>query len=716
MRYKRNRTFGNNISDLVSFITSRRSISMISFLLVILALPAIVLLVNYQTSFEQNAAISANVVIDYTKPIVQLDPIAIGMDETGYESPNVLANDVLEQQRLKSLQLGYMRMDLKYTTSADPTSKIICGGGGCDTRWSGDQWINSIKGIGAEPVVIVYPKSSTDAANMVQHFNKDTNNPIHYWIIGNEPNINGYSVQSYSNYFNQDYDAMKAVDPTIKVGGGTTAWYDQYWLQQFLQLSGTRIDFVDFHGYPQQGNVPGDIPTLFRRAGGYGKDVTSLRSVIQSTVPSRASQITIEVGEWDLNWGGSAQDDSNFHAVWTADVIGGILQAGGHSLYYGTKGNALYTHTETKTDSYGHSVPINLDDTNASYHGHGMFTGEGLFRHFGITMVNAASLVPNVDVFASDNPKNIVMVNKDASNSAIITVSLAGVTQGTIDIWRKDESVIFTAPPAKLDTIQFSNGTFSYNLPPFSVTTFLVNPNTIITQQPLSQTTATGSIPSPTPKPTVILSISTSTPTLTPNSTPTPTPQLISGLIAQDTFHRANQSKWGSASDGHVWGADANTLNNFSVRNNAGVITNAWNTLSGILGTSAANAEVLFTGSMSSFHYSNIGSVLRFKDSKNWYKSYINGSNLIIQRDVNGKTAILAATRFSAKANTAYSLRFRIVGTKLYAKTWPAASSEPSTWNITATDSTFTVGYCGLRSTSQQGISASYVNFTAITL
>ncbi|HTD50711.1 MAG TPA: hypothetical protein VK771_08930, partial [Acidimicrobiia bacterium] len=312
-----------------------------------------------------------NMVINYGRTAATPGARAIGMDETAYESPKVLANDPLEQQRLKRLRLGYVRMDLVYAMSGDPTSKIECGADGCDRDPSGDQWITAIKGIGAQPVVVVRTTSSVDAVNMVKHFNvnpatgqPDTSlrNYVRYWIIGNEPNINGYSSQAYSQYFNADYDAMKAVDPNIKIGGPTIAWYDQSWIQQFLQGSGSRVDFVDFHGYPQSGTTPGDVTTLFKWASSTGGDVRHLRTLISSMLPGRASSVGIEVGEWSLDSGGSAQLFTNFNAVWTADVLGNILRSGGQSLYYGTKGNALKWSDGYVTNDHGVQTYMHLDD------------------------------------------------------------------------------------------------------------------------------------------------------------------------------------------------------------------------------------------------------------------------------------------------------------------------------------------------------------------
>src|SRR5713226_1760597 len=273
-------------------------IIIVAFLAIFILLAGILLatfISQRPQEIRQHAVGLGNIMIDYTSPIRRLDPFAMGMNVSGYGYPNVFANDQVEQQKLKTLGIKYMKMDLKYNTPGDPTSKIVCGANGCDTRWTGDQWVQAIKATGAQPLIIV-PYSAFDAANMVKHFNKDTNNYVRYWIVGNEPDQAGISAATYSTNFNQDFDAMKAIDPTIKIGGGATAFNNAPFLQTFLQQSGSRVDFVDFHGYAQEGNVPGDYTTLFQIAAGYGTGINNLRSLIQQIVPARASQIGIEVG------------------------------------------------------------------------------------------------------------------------------------------------------------------------------------------------------------------------------------------------------------------------------------------------------------------------------------------------------------------------------------------------------------------------------------
>jgi streptogramin lyase len=216
------------------------------------------------------------------------------------------------------------------------------------------------------------------------------------------------------------------------------------------------------------------------------------------------------------------------------------------------------------------------------------------------------------------------------------------------------------------------------------------------------------STPTPTP---------TSTPTPTPTSTSTPTPTPTPGaVLATDTFQRAKQSHWGTASDGHTWGGDANSQSAFSISGDTGLVSNTGSaSYSAVLGPQATNAEVYATGSISSFSNSNFGDVLRWTNGNNWYKAYIDGAHLIIQKKVSGTTTILASVPFAATAGSSYTVHFRAVGSTLTANVWATSGSEPSGWMATASDSTLTSGYCGMRFLTQSG-TATVTSFQAKSL
>ena len=209
--------------------------------------------------------------------------------------------------------------------------------------------------------------------------------------------------------------------------------------------------------------------------------------------------------------------------------------------------------------------------------------------------------------------------------------------------------------------------------------------------------------------------VSTPTPTSTPSPTPTSTPSPTAGtVLGQDTFQRSDQAFWGTALDEQTWGGDANSANVFSLAGNTGQVASGINSgYNAVLGPVATDAEVVLSGSISIFNYTNFGAVLRWTDTNNWYRAYISGSYLLIQKKVNGTVTTLGTAPFAATAGTSYTLRFSVVGSTLSAKVWQTGSTEPANWMVTATDSTFQSGYCGLRMLVQNGATLTITSFEA---
>jgi hypothetical protein len=193
-------------------------------------------------------------------------------------------------------------------------------------------------------------------------------------------------------------------------------------------------------------------------------------------------------------------------------------------------------------------------------------------------------------------------------------------------------------------------------------------------------------------------------------------PDMASNVIAQDDFRRGNQAHWGVASDGQTWGADANSVSGFAITNKAGTDTESTGNDTAVLGPSVADADVLINGSISTFGASNnpneVAAMLRWTDSSHFYKAGIDGARLRLFVK-NGAGTTLAQVPFTASAGTDYALRFRVVGTSLSAKVWPANATEPSSFMVTATDNGLDVGMCGIRLVFNATATASFHSFVA---
>lgn len=108
-----------------------------------------------------------------------------------------------------------------------------------------ETWVNQIKAMGAEPLIQVSQYQNAEAAaNVVRHFNVDTDNPVKFWGIGNEPWLQrdrpdmGSIPGIVSNYVKTHSVAMKDVDPTIKIYVANMCYFAESVYQQLFNSTG----------------------------------------------------------------------------------------------------------------------------------------------------------------------------------------------------------------------------------------------------------------------------------------------------------------------------------------------------------------------------------------------------------------------------------------------------------------------------------------------
>ncbi len=430
---------------------------------------------------------AANTFIDYSTATHTLSPRAFGMDESHYGEGSGLTTDLRQQTQLRKLGIGALRLDLAYKTAGDPASRIVCYAAGCDQSIAGIDWVEAARATGAEPVIKVRMSArmprrywATDAANEVAHFNTSPGSiPVTRWIIGNEPDLGGIDADEYAEGFIEMYRAMKAVDPAIEIGGPAVSSYKRDYIETVLRIlneNGVVPDFVDWHQYGRGGDVEkSDAVMLSSAIQSYERNANDLRALLADVFgEARAADIDIEVGEWGLSWTGDARQLTQFGTVWTAAAIGHMVNAGVSSRFYATKNGplgALCDRPELVQGGVRRSCLVN--DPLPAYHGIGMFTGESLFRGFGSKLVEATTRLEDVAVYASDDPRNIVAINKHENAVRFAVFSLGEAVATSVTVWQMSGD---DASPVDLGEISVVDGKFSYALKPWSVYTFLVNP------------------------------------------------------------------------------------------------------------------------------------------------------------------------------------------------------------------------------------------------
>jgi alpha-L-arabinofuranosidase len=177
-------------------------------------------------------------------------------------------------------------------------------------RLTGNRLLITVNTITATPA---------DAAAWVQYTNFTSPGPrVDYWEIGNETYLGASSggssavssaATAYANTVVQFAQAMKAVDPTIKVGAILDERMSEptysLWTETVLQRVGPIIDYVAVHNSyaPALSNDPDlDLRTVYRSMLAapifIEQNLASLTSRIDALVPSRAGAIQIAVTEW----------------------------------------------------------------------------------------------------------------------------------------------------------------------------------------------------------------------------------------------------------------------------------------------------------------------------------------------------------------------------------------------------------------------------------
>src|SRR5579871_1037587 len=190
----------------------------------------------------------------------------------------------------------------------------------------------------------------------------------------------------------------------------------------------------------------------------------------------------------------------------------------------------------------------------------------------------------------------------------------------------------------------------------------------------------------------------------------------VSAINSVDSFIRANQSGWGTASNGEPWtfsGASATE----SITSDEGVIsaTGGADTFAQLGGS--VGDTLLVVCRIAFNQMTDIGGVqARWIASAGGtcYKFLYGGfGNVLLNKSLAGVNTGLASGSFTVTANTYYWFKLLCSGSSLFAKIWADGSAEPAAWTLTATDTSITSGGYGVLANTNSGTGISFDHFSA---
>ncbi|MEV0648533.1 cellulose binding domain-containing protein [Phytomonospora sp. NPDC050363] len=367
-----------------------------------------------------------------------------------------------------------------------------------------DAFMAAAERTGAEPMIIANygTASAGEAAEWVRYANVTKGYGARYWTVGNENYGNGHYGSAWEAderprkdpaYYAAEVvayaEAMKAVDPSIKVGAVLTTpgnWPDGIvtagdagtWNQVVLSIAGPSIDFVDVHWYPGGSSAAESLT----RTEHIGDAVRMLREQIVRHGGAGASRIGISMTELNVGVGPNTQPG----ALFLADAYSELLAEGVFTVNWWNVHNGIGTvSTVAGQTDYGDFGLLSSGTCTADGSVCEPAFNTPFAPYFGLSMMDrfarpgdrfvaAGTSDPLVAAHAVRRPDGnlaLLLLNKDPDNARDITVDYAGFapasTPPTVHTYTNGATSI---------TESASGGATSRTLPPYSLTTLVLRP------------------------------------------------------------------------------------------------------------------------------------------------------------------------------------------------------------------------------------------------
>jgi len=281
-------------------------------------------------------------------------------------------------------------------------------------------------------------------ARLIKILNVDNNAGIEYWEPLNERNKlykdAGQLPQLYALY-SECAQAMKAVDPSIKVGGLAFTNDDSTIANAFATACGPDIDFLSFHRYSST-NPNESTPCIMFRTQNYATYTQKFQQVAINNFPDRF--VPIMLNEYSINYDYRANEQRNsthVGATWFASILKYMAEA---NLPFGAVWNF-------QDDIYGL-----VDNSNLKRPAYDLF--RFLNTYFVGQMAQITSNDPNIEaigVTRADGNKALMIWNRGSSIDSRVAIRSSYLATANLEGFKIDET---GTNPYQIFMKTFNNG------------------------------------------------------------------------------------------------------------------------------------------------------------------------------------------------------------------------------------------------------------------
>ncbi len=489
-------------------------------------------------AFGASARAQVNVTVDATTTVRVVDNRMFGLNDAVWDNS---FSDSQTLTALKAVDAKFLRYpggstsdDYDWTTSSLVMEKTMAGSTTFDT------FAAYATAIGAQVVITTNYGTGTPAlaANWVQYSNIQKKYGFKYWEVGNEcygtweddTQPLTHDPVTYATRAAQYIQAMKAVDPTIKVGVVCDASEDTYsnnynhvvsnpvtgvshsgWTPVMLTtMKGLNVlpDFLIFHYYAQNNGQENDA-TLLQFAPSWSFYSTELRTQLTDYLGTAGTGIELLVTENNsVDTSPGKQTTSLVNGLYMADSVADLMQTEFNSLVWWDLHNGQETNNNNASSLYGwraygdYGIESPMHDHYPTYYVMKLMSN---FARGGDKVIKATSdtaLVSAYSVLRTNGTLSVLLINKSPTVTSTVTLAVNGyspVSAATVYSYGIPQDMAAMNGTGSADvamsTISGAGASFSQSIAPYSVTLLSLSTPTATptaTSQPASQTVATG--------------------------------------------------------------------------------------------------------------------------------------------------------------------------------------------------------------------------------
>lgn len=305
---------------------------------------------------------------------------------------------------------------------------------------------------------ITYTK--TLAAEWVRYSNITKEYGVKYWEIGNElwhPDKDNewaqisFDLNSMVELVKEYSNAMKAVDPTIKVG---VSWKEGE-MQQLIEKCGSALDFVTISNYATYGGSYDSYKSTHNM-----KLLKVDNHLSLNTVISEFGSVTWKGDEWD-------KANTTGKGLINFDLIGQVLKSSKTEMasFWNTRWYDMAGHNHDALDSLNNIMPVAQPFTLWN-----KFIKDDL-----VTTVNfEPSLVCYAAIDTLTGHLNVFLINKETAPQEINLNIDSDYTYGSAEVWQYKGVNEWDENPTigQIDSAVNSSNLIEYTLPSTSITVF----------------------------------------------------------------------------------------------------------------------------------------------------------------------------------------------------------------------------------------------------